>query len=67
MSLTTGDRRAVPDRLAELTQELLDAHCDTVCLAVDLRAAPDWIRHVEYLKALRRVGQRTLAELAVQA
>ena len=65
MSLTTGDRRGVADRLAELTQELLDAHCDTVCLAADLRAAPDWISHVEYLKDLQRVGQRTLAEVAL--
>jgi hypothetical protein len=48
----------------ELTQELLDANCDTVCL-VDERSAGDaWAAHVEYLKALQRVAKRELAELA---
>jgi len=64
MSLTAGDHRAVADRLAELVEELLDAHCDTVCLVDDLAGPPGWIAHIEYLKDLQRVGQRTLAELA---
>lgn len=64
MSLTAGDHQAVADRLAELVEELLDAHCDTVLLADDLAGSPGWIAHLEYLKDLQRVGQRALAELA---
>jgi hypothetical protein len=64
MSLTAGDHEAVADRLAELVEELLDAHCDTVCLADDLAGSPGLSAHIEYLKDLQRVGQRTLAEVA---
>jgi hypothetical protein len=64
MSIAARDRQARSDRLAELVQELLDAHCDTVCMADDPRAAYGWTAHVEYLKDLQRVGQRTLAELS---
>lgn len=65
VSLTAGDHQAVTDRLAELVQELLDAHCDTVCLRDDVVAgSPGWSGHIEYLKDLQRVGQRTLAEVA---
>ena len=64
MPLTTGDHTALTARLAELAQELLDAHCDTVCLARQLDACPDWAAHVDYLQGLQRVGQRTLAELS---
>jgi hypothetical protein len=66
---TEGDQAAgghpgLTARLAELTQELLDAHCDTVCLARQLDPGPEWAAHVDYLKGLQRVGQRTLAELS---
>lgn len=54
----------IAERLTELTQELLDAHCDTLCLADDLPAPPSWAAHVEYLKDLQRVGRKTLADLA---
>lgn len=64
MSLTAPDHQAASDRLIELTQELLDAHCDTVCLADDLPLALEWAAHVRYLRDLQRVAQRTLAELA---
>jgi len=57
-------RQGRAERLLELTQELLDAHCDTVCLADSTESTVDWMAHVEYLKDLQRIGQRTLAELA---
>lgn len=63
MPVATPDYQLIADRLGELTHELLDAHCDTVCLADELSAEPRWAAHVEYLKDLQRVGQRTLAEL----
>lgn len=62
-----GDHAALTARLAELTQELLDAHCDTLCLARHLDPRPEWAAHVDYLKGLQRVGQRTLAELSPAA
>ena len=64
MSLTAPGHQAASDRLSELTHELLDAHCDTVCLADELASGPEWAAHVEYLKDLQRIGQRMLAELA---
>jgi hypothetical protein len=64
MSFTVSDSQAASDRLIELTQELLDAHIDTVCLAGELQDTPWWAAHVDYLKDLQRVGERTLAELA---
>jgi hypothetical protein len=67
MSLTTPGRQAASDRLIELTHELLDAHCDTVCLADEPAGGPQWAAHMEYLKDLQRIGQRTLAELAGSA
>lgn len=63
MRLATPDHQLIADRLGELTHELLDAHCDTVCLADELSAEPQWAAHVEYLKDLQRIGQRMLAEL----
>ena len=51
-------------RFAELVEELLDAHSDTVAFeASDLRSA-GWAAHLDYLKDLQRVGRRSLAELA---
>jgi hypothetical protein len=64
VSTEHSDTTAVAERLTELTQELLDAHCDTVCLARDLSTAPAWLAHMQYLKDLQRVGKRTLSELA---
>ncbi len=60
----TNEPPTIPAQLIELIQELLDAHCDTVCLAADLDAEPGWAAHVAYLKDLRRVGQHALARLA---
>jgi hypothetical protein len=50
-------------RLLELSQELLDAHCDTVCIADELPSGPRWAAHLEYLRALQRVAHRALSEL----
>ncbi|MHB8693893.1 MAG: hypothetical protein ACYDHH_21860 [Solirubrobacteraceae bacterium] len=61
---TVPDFQAASDRLIELTYELLDAHCDTICLAENSSGTPGWAAHVAYLKDLQRVGQRTLAEVA---
>jgi hypothetical protein len=52
------------DRLTELVDELLSAHCDTVCLAEPLGSDPDWAAHADYLRGLQRIGQQTLAQLA---
>jgi hypothetical protein len=54
----------VLDRLAELVDELLNAHCDTVCLAEPLTSDPEWAAHSDYLRGLQRVGQQTLAQLS---
>jgi hypothetical protein len=64
VALFAPNRHAPSDRLFELTQELLDAHCDTVYLADEPTCGPGWAAHVEYLKDLQRVAQRVLAELA---
>jgi len=59
---------AATERLAALVQELLDAHCDTLCLADDAGAGEEvaWDAHLDYLRALQRVGQRALAEVTAQ-
>ena len=64
MTFAAANLRGTTDRLLDLTQELLDAHCDTVCLSETPASSDEWTAHMEYLKDLRRVGQRTLAELA---
>jgi hypothetical protein len=64
MSFTANNLQDTAQRLLDLTQELLDAHCDTVCLGEAPASSVEWAAHVEYLKGLQRVGQRALAELA---
>lgn len=64
MSLSSSDLDAATRRLAALAEELLDAHCDTVCIFGEVAAAPDWVAHLDYLRDLQRVGQRTLADVA---
>ena len=54
-------------RLASLAAELCDAHLDTIYMARDDDVGLDWILHVEYLKSLRRVAERTLASTACPA
>lgn len=46
--------------LTELVYELLDAHQDTVELAVELPQAA-WHAHLDYLRALQRKGHELLA------
>ena len=64
MSFTVHREQPAVTRLTELVQELLDAHCDTVCLCERVDEDPDWSAHVLYLRDLQRVGQATLAQLA---
>jgi hypothetical protein len=51
--------------LTDLVYELLDAHCDTICLADD--ADEEWAAHLSYLRDLQRVGLETLARVPVGA
>jgi hypothetical protein len=72
MSLAAHENHSVIDRLTELIDELLDAQCDTVCLADELAADPRWSArlaadprwsaHLDYLRGLQRIGQQTLAQ-----
>jgi hypothetical protein len=48
--------------LLELITELIDAHADTVRLALDDDPGPlEWAAHCDYLRALQRLGHETLA------
>ncbi len=58
----TGDTTTA-DHLADLVYELLDAHCDTVRLADELREGVAWAAHLDYLRDLQRVGREALARL----
>jgi hypothetical protein len=49
--------------LTDLVYELLDAHCDTVCLAREADDAVAWAAHLEYLRDLQRIGRETLARV----
>jgi hypothetical protein len=51
----------LPEQLALLVDELIDAHDDTVRLSEE--RAPDgrWEAHICYLRQLRRVGREALA------
>ena len=52
-----------PDgNLLDLLSELIDAHTDTVQLAMgDQRTELEWLAHCDYLRALQRLGHETLA------
>ncbi len=64
MSRTASNHTAAVTRLAELVEELLDAHCDTICFEEEEIGGARWAAHVDYLRDLQRVGQRSLARLA---
>jgi hypothetical protein len=49
------------DQLISLSYELLDAHEDTRRLAHGLECDERWSAHLDYLRALHRVGRVTLA------
>jgi hypothetical protein len=56
-------RGATPE-LINLIYELLDAHRDTADLAGGLGADERWDAHLDYLRALQRMGRRALAEMS---
>jgi hypothetical protein len=49
--------------LIELVEELVDAHLDTIEMALELKVE-GWGSHVEYLQALRRHANSLVSELA---
>jgi hypothetical protein len=63
--------------LTDLVYELLDAHCDTICLAGNAGDGDEWPAHVagdagdgdvwaahlDYLRDLQRVGREALARV----
>jgi hypothetical protein len=49
--------------LADLVYELLDAHCDTICLADGADDNAVWAAHLDYLRDLQRVGREALARV----
>lgn len=50
--------------VTELIYELLDAHADTMRMAVELDQDPAWAAHLDYLRDLQRVGREALAGAA---
>ena len=62
---TTGT--AATELLTDLVYELLDAHCDTICLAEQADDSVEWDAHLNYLRDLQRVGLETLARVPVAA
>jgi hypothetical protein len=64
---TSGETLPLVD-VATLVYELLDAHDDTVRLAsapAGVEAEPAWQAHLDYLRALQRVGREALARATV--
>jgi hypothetical protein len=51
--------------LTDLVYELLDAHCDTICLASEQEDGVVWSAHMDYLRDLQRVGREALARVPV--
>jgi hypothetical protein len=50
--------------LTDLVYELLDAHCDTICLAMEADDSVAWAAHLDYLRDLQRVGREALARVS---
>jgi hypothetical protein len=61
----TDGHQAAAD-LAALAYELLDAHADTARLADGAADDPSWAAHLDYLRALQRLGREMLARTAAQ-
>lgn len=55
---------APQERLAEVVDELCDAHLDTIELATAAPMPPEWQRHVHYLQDLHRAARTLLARAA---
>jgi hypothetical protein len=54
-----------PELLTDLVYELLDAHCDTICLAGEAAESIAWAAHLDYLRDLQRVGREALARVPI--
>ena len=52
-----------PPSLVIMIEELLEAHVDTIELALELPPELGWDRHIEYLQALQREMSALLAGL----
>ena len=55
----------LPEHLALLVDELIDAHDDTVRLSEELVSDWRWEAHICYLRNLRRLGREVLAAVTV--
>ena len=55
-----ADDRALHDLLA-LSYELLDAHVDTIELTAERELGARWDAHLDYVRALQRVGRALVA------
>jgi hypothetical protein len=55
---------SIEELLCGLVEELLDAHEDTVRMAVDGAGGERWAAHVDYLRSLQRLGNEALATIA---
>lgn len=55
-------RRSRSEQLVRLVYELLDAHADTEQLSRHLDGDLRWRAHLDYLRALQRVGREVLAD-----
>jgi hypothetical protein len=64
VSIPANDLLDGTELLVALSQELLDAHCDTMRLAETDASSLEWRVHLEYLRDLQRVGKRALAGAA---
>jgi hypothetical protein len=53
--------------MVQLVYELLDAHADTARLAESPADCSEWEAHLDYLRALRRVGRSLLAQASSHA
>ena len=58
---------ATTELLTDLVYELLDAHCDTICMADEDDDGIVWLAHLNYLRDLQRVGREALARVPVCA
>jgi hypothetical protein len=56
----------LPEHLALLVDELIDAHDDTVRLSESLVDDWRWEAHICYLRNLRRLGREALAAATVE-
>jgi hypothetical protein len=56
----------LPEHLALLVDELIDAHDDTVRLSESLVGDWRWDAHIRYLRNLERLGREALAAATVE-